>query len=230
MISPFDKLLYSSFRLIYYLLYHQFAWSYDLVAGVVSLGSWQRWVKSALPYLKGPRILEIGYGPGHLQVVLRENGIFAAGLDASPQMAHQACARLKRAGLKPAITLGYAQNMPFQSALFNQVVATFPSEYIFHPQTLSEIYRVLTQGGILIVIPFAWPTDNRWYARVMSKLLRVAHESPDWDSKFLQPFEEAGFQTRLISLKLETSEILLIRAEKPYITWQPQANLSPNID
>jgi hypothetical protein len=64
----------------------------------------------------------------------------------------------------------------------------------------------------------------------MAKYLRVAHESPDWNSKFLQPFEEAGFQTGLISLQLKSSEILLIRAEKLKAIWPPSAELSPNID
>jgi ubiquinone/menaquinone biosynthesis C-methylase UbiE len=51
-----------------------FAWSYDLVAAVVSLGQWNHWVGSVLPYLPGVNILEIGHGPGHLQRLLKRFG------------------------------------------------------------------------------------------------------------------------------------------------------------
>ena len=75
-------------RSFFFVLYHQFAWTYDLVAATVSLGRWKDWVRSALPYLSG-RVLEIGFGPGYLQLSLFELGIPAFGLDESRQMARQ---------------------------------------------------------------------------------------------------------------------------------------------
>ena len=60
------RLIFSLLRPVYYLLYHHFAWTYDLVADIVSLGQWKDWVRTALPYLDGC-VLELGYGPGHLQ-------------------------------------------------------------------------------------------------------------------------------------------------------------------
>jgi len=75
------------------LLYHPFAWTYDLVAAIVSLGRWQDWLMQAMPYLSG-RVLEIGFGPGHLQVALNEAGMQAFGLDESRQMGRQARRRL----------------------------------------------------------------------------------------------------------------------------------------
>ncbi len=65
------RLLQSLLRFFFSLLYHQFAWTYDLVSATVSLGHWQEWVRASLPYLHG-RTLEIGYGPGHLQTYLHE--------------------------------------------------------------------------------------------------------------------------------------------------------------
>ena len=57
-------------RLFFLLLYHQFAFTYDLVAAVVSFGRWKDWVMSVIPFIEGNRILEIGHGPGHLQRAL----------------------------------------------------------------------------------------------------------------------------------------------------------------
>jgi ubiquinone/menaquinone biosynthesis C-methylase UbiE len=78
----------SLLRPLYYLLYNQFSWVDDFVAALVSLAQWQDWVQSALTYLNG-RVLELGFGPGHLQLSLYEENILAFGLDASRQMAHQ---------------------------------------------------------------------------------------------------------------------------------------------
>ena len=37
---------------------------YDLFVGVTP--SWRRWLRAALPNLKGPRVLEVSFGTGHL--------------------------------------------------------------------------------------------------------------------------------------------------------------------
>ena len=72
--------------LFFDLLYHQFAWSYDLVSNIVSIGMWEEWIKSVLPDLVGPQILELGHGPGHIQKSLLQEGKQIVGLDLSPQM------------------------------------------------------------------------------------------------------------------------------------------------
>jgi ubiquinone/menaquinone biosynthesis C-methylase UbiE len=77
-------------RFFFKLLYHQFAFAYDLVAATVSLGRWKDWVMSILPFVEGPRVLEIGFGPGHLQRRLLQRGLIAVGIDESPQMARLA--------------------------------------------------------------------------------------------------------------------------------------------
>ena len=95
-------------------LYHRGAWSYDLVAAVVSLGRWQGWVYSLLPRVHGQRVLEIGYGPGHLLAALSDSDRQVVGLDASPQMARLVRRRLQRVGTPSAATpgFGYAQSEP----------------------------------------------------------------------------------------------------------------------
>ncbi len=122
------RLIQIILRPIFYLLYHQFAWAYDLVAAIVSLGRWQEWVHTALPYISG-RVLEIGFGPGHLQISLNEKIIPTFGLDESPQMGRQAARRIKKAGAIARLTRGYAQSIPFAGEAFDSVVATFPAEY-----------------------------------------------------------------------------------------------------
>src|SRR5512143_2186632 len=85
-------------RAVFYLLYHPFAFTYDLVAATVSLGRWKAWVFSILPYVEGTRLLELGHGPGHLQRILRDRGLASVGLDESAPMGNLARKRLRQAG------------------------------------------------------------------------------------------------------------------------------------
>ena len=171
--SPFN--LYQRLvRRIFHHFYHEFAWTYDVVAWVVSAGLWVRWTLVALPRLRG-RTLELGFGPGHLQLALAPRpGI--AGLDASPQMGSIAARRLRRAGYQPRLACGIAQALPFADATFDTVVATFPAEYILDPRSHAEIRRVLAPHGHLIVIPWA-QLNPGLYARLAALAYRLTLRS-----------------------------------------------------
>ncbi|HWQ83510.1 MAG TPA: class I SAM-dependent methyltransferase, partial [Anaerolineales bacterium] len=187
-----NRWLRAFLRLFFRLLYHEFAWSYDLVARVVSLGRWNSWVLSVLPYMEGPRVLELGQGPGHLQIALAEKGISVYGLDASPQMVRLAAWRMHHAdrrqsqkagnpeylSLQPRLLIGAAPNLPYPSGYFDQIVTTFPTEYIFQQPTLIEIKRILRPGGSLLIIPAAWITGRSWLERLAAGLFHVTGQAP----------------------------------------------------
>ena len=209
------RLILFLLRSSFYLLYHQFAWTYDLVAAIVSLGRWKRWVLSALPYLEG-RILEIGYGPGHLQASLHSKGQSVFGLDESRQMARQANRRLLKMGFRSNLSRGYAQHLPFPQGVFDTVIATFPSEYIFEQNTLLEARRVLLTGGRLIILPMAWITGTHPLERLAAWLFRITGEAPGEpkpiSAAIRNQFTRAGFQVRDEIIKMEGSQVLVIIA------------------
>ncbi len=209
-----NRILIPFFRLFFNLLYHQFAWTYDWVASVVSLGEWQRWIISVSPYLIGPRTLEIGFGPGHLQVRLNQNGITACGLDESHQMAHIAQRRLYRSGLPQRLTRGDAQTLPFANGSFNQVVMTFPAEFILNPDSLTEIYRVLNDRGTVIMLPMAWITGRKPWERLVAWVNHITGEAPEWDEKSLEPLKAIGFQVSWEMRGFKTSKVLIISMRK----------------
>ena len=198
------------------LLYHQFAWTYDLVAAGVSLGRWQGWVLTARPYLRG-RVLEIGFGPGHLQAALNKDGLEAFGLDESRQMARQARRRLRRLKAPARLVNGYAQILPFRAESFDCVAATFPSEYIFEAQTLREIRRVLRPGGRLVVIPSAWITGQGWLERLAAGLFRVTGQAGALEALLpgiKQRIAASGFEVRHELVEGRGSKVLIIIGEK----------------
>jgi ubiquinone/menaquinone biosynthesis C-methylase UbiE len=198
-------------RVFFDLLYHPFAFTYDLVAAVVSFGKWNDWVRSVIPFVSGTRILELGHGPGHLQLALTTRGVDSVGIDESAPMERIAKRRL---GSSQKLARAVTQNIPFASETFDTVISTFPSEYIFDPQTLTEAHRVLRNGGRLIVLPVAFPTSGflKW-------LYRVTGESPvaldeDLKERFKQPFTQAGFSVEIKTVELKSSALLIILADK----------------
>jgi ubiquinone/menaquinone biosynthesis C-methylase UbiE len=211
------RLIQNLLRPVFYLLYHQFAWTYDLVAAVVSLGRWKEWVGTALPYLSG-QVLEIGFGPGHLQASLIEKNISTFGLDESPQMVRQATKRLRNKGVSYHLIRGYAQNLPFPGETFNNVVATFPAEYIFDPQTLNEIRRVLLPGGQLVIIPTAWITGAGSLERLAAWVFRVSGEAPGYPNLMAANvkarFVNSGFVATSEIVEKRGSQVLVIVAKK----------------
>jgi len=208
-------LLLSKFFLI---LYHQFAFSYDFIAWLVSLGLWKRWVLSVQEFLRGPKILEIGHGPGHLYLSARKMGLQIYGLEESWSMLRLAKNNLGLAGRELKSTRGYAQSLPYQSNLFNQVVSTFPSNYIVDPMTLSEIHRVLAPGGLFIILPVAWITGKQWFHRLASWLFRITGQTPEnnsfFEEKWIKVFTDAGFQARYEYMDLGTSMTFIVIAAK----------------
>lgn len=196
-------------------LYHGLAFTYDLVAWMVSFGHWIEWTKTVIPHIRGTRLLELGHGPGHLQRILRDLGLGAFGLDESSQMSRLARRRLLQSGYAhPNLTRGLGQALPFAAESFDSIVATFPAPYIAEAQTLSEARRVLRNGGRLIVLPAAWPKN-----RILRWLYQVTGESPAEGADILKEkvvalLSRAGFEAHVELLDLKSSELLLILAQK----------------
>ena len=218
----FNNFLRNLLKVFFILLYNPLAWTYDFVAEIVSLGRWNEWVLLAAPYLLESPILELGHGPGYLQVVLSNKGKIVYGIDASQQMVRITKKRLSDGGYSVRLIQGNSQHLPYSSNFFRYAVATFPSEYIMEPETLSEIWRVLDKEGELIIVAAAWITGESFLDRMAAWLFRVTGQAPqeavsEIQQWYTQEFEgdqkpKYRFETQVI--KLETSEVLLIRAKK----------------
>lgn len=204
-------------RFFFHHFYHTFAWTYDAVAALVSIGRWNDWIETVLPFIHGTRILEIGHGPGYLQHILLDRKLFAVGLDESRQMGSLAKCRHDGAA---NLTRGLAQSLPFPAETFDTVVSTFPAEYIFDPQTMSGAYRVLHNGGRFIVLPAAWIIGRKFLDRSAAWLFKVTGQAPGFPHNVIservrQPFEEAGFKLEFKTIEIKSSLVLIVIANKP---------------
>ena len=201
-------------RVFFKLLYHQFAFAYNLVAAAVSFNRWQDWVVEVIPFIEGTRILEIGHGPGHLQRILLRRGLVAVAIDESRQMSYLA---KRRTDGSARLTRGLAQRLPFASKSFDTVVSTFPSEYIFDPRTMSEAMRCLSDGGRFIVLPAALPKN-----RFLDWLFKVTGEAPSEAMdvvrfKLKEPFVKAGFDAEIETLEVKSSTLLIVIARRKHV-------------
>ncbi|MFH1186524.1 MAG: methyltransferase domain-containing protein [Chloroflexota bacterium] len=208
-------------RFFFQHIYHDLAFAYDSVAAAVSLGRWQTWIEAVLPFINGRRILELGHGTGRLLEALagRESSR-AFGLDESSEMAMLARRRTMKSGTAPAgLIRGLAQRLPLSTASFDCIVSTFPTEFIYDQETLSEIHRVLRPGGCLIVLPVAWIVGRKQVERAAAWLFVVTRQTPPAveltiGTRLERPLLNAGFQVAIHRIEVHASIVLVVVATR----------------
>ena len=203
------------------LLYHGFAWTYDFIAALVSLGLWKSWVFSTTEWVSRGPVLEIGFGPGHLQSRLAEMALHPIGVDESPQMCRIAKKRLQRTfpAAQNSLIRSVSQNLPFASEHFQIILSTFPSEYIFDPQTMTEAHRVLARGGVWVILLSASLPDKTLFHRLLKRaLFLIGYDHPENNSPFLERWSNqlraTGFQLKIERIVDNLGSRLVVEAQK----------------
>jgi SAM-dependent methyltransferase len=127
---------------------------YRFASTVPFAGQWRAWQRLVLPRIRGLDVLELGCGLGDLLVDMFKAGYHCRAVEQSPEMVAAArdTLRCHRVGEAASVIQGSAQSLPFRNDSFDTVVSTFPSEYIYDPDTIAEVVRVLRPGGRLIVV------------------------------------------------------------------------------
>lgn len=215
------RLWWAFVRFFFRLLYNEFAWTYDLVAWVVSLGQWKAWTRTAIPHLQGERVLELAHGPGHLLVSMAKRGLAPMGLDLSPHMGRLARRRLRRAGLFVPLVRARAQALPFCDGCFDSAVATFPTGFIVDPATLRETARVLhssgpaagRSGGRLVVVAWARLSERDPLSRFIGWLYRVTGQGEPVLGRGEAAAVGAGFALCTVWERVGSSQVMLVVAD-----------------
>ena len=201
-------------KLGFHLLYHQFAFTYDAVAWWVSLGQWPAWTRTALKRVRGPRVLEIGHGPGHLLIALARSGTLRPiGIDLSPDMIRLARKNIQQARVNVPQVQCRVQALPFRAGTFDSVVSTFPTDYIVDRATLREVQRVTNERGRLIVVVGAQLIGRAPSKRFIEWLYRITGQrSTDFDETAI--FDQLGMPARIETELVGASTVTLIVADK----------------
>jgi ubiquinone/menaquinone biosynthesis C-methylase UbiE len=127
---------------------------YRFASTVPFAGQWRVWQRLVISRIHGMDVLELGCGLGDLLADMLQAGYHCHAVEHSPEMVAAARQTLRRrkVGQDGLVIQGSAQHLPFSNTSFDTIVSTFPSEYIYDPDSISEVERVLRHGGRLIVI------------------------------------------------------------------------------
>ncbi|HZY40712.1 MAG TPA: methyltransferase domain-containing protein [Anaerolineae bacterium] len=202
-------------RFAFQLLYNQLAFTYDAVAWLVSFGQWRAWGRTALDRVRGPRVLELGHGPGHLLIALGRAGrCQPIGVDVSPHMIAQAQHRVRRAGLSIPQVRCRVEALPFRSGTFDSAVSTFPTEYIANPRTLAEVVRVTNEHGRLIVVMGAQFGQHTPGTRFVDWLYRITGRREPSVEAEPDVFERLNLTAHVETEVVGASTVTIVVAEK----------------
>jgi len=209
--SAWARLISFGFRL----LYNELAWLYDPVSWVVSLGQWRRWQQTALAYLPADgSVLEVGFGPGHLLLAMAAAGYHPFGLDLSPFMLRLAQRRLRRRAAVANLVRGRANALPLAASVFDAVVLTFPTPFVYDPACIRHVERVLKPGARLVVVETGFFTRRNPPARFVEWLYRITGQRGPISS-LQELLSQVGLKSWREDVTVGSSTVKLVLADKP---------------
>lgn len=117
------------------------------------------------------RVLELGVGAGANMSLFKPDQITEwVGIEPSDELRRMALSAPGAEALKPFITAGTAEHLPFDDHSFDTVLCTFTLCSVDDPQkALSEAYRVLRPGGRFLFCEHGRAPDSkvaRWQDRI----------------------------------------------------------------
>lgn len=152
-------------------LFDTIAPHYDSLNHLLSIFIDIYWRKAAVRKLRGIKglILDIATGTGDIVIEILNHNKFKSkvvGIDFSPSMIKNAKKKMMKRGLleNAHLIIGDALYLPFQDNTFEAAIISFGLRNILDKKrALSEMIRVIKNGGKLIVLELTLP--NRWFLR-----------------------------------------------------------------
>lgn len=171
--------------------YTRFAPLYNLFVKLFPV--WRRWISHVLPYVKGPRILELSFGTGYLlNRYERCAELYAA--EYNRRMIDLARRKLHGTGRSISFQQADASHLPFRSGVFDSVVNTMAfTGYPEGPRAMAEMNRVLKKGGKVVMVDVNYPSDGNRTGVTLARIwMALGDILRDMDALFCS----AGFDYR----------------------------------
>lgn len=132
--------------------YDRIAPVYDALEWVMELVFFRRWRRQLWDQVPAGRVLEVGVGTGkNLEHLRDEHQV--VGIDLSPNMLARAHRRAQELGVAVELREADAEDLPFDDASFDAVVASFVFCSVPDPVLgLREVRRVLKPTGKLVLL------------------------------------------------------------------------------
>lgn len=147
--------------------YTAFAKTYEVAVKVLPF--WKRWLKTTIPHIQGPRVLEVSFGTGYLLTQYASN-YETYGLDYNEKFVSLLKEKLIQKGITADIRQGDAQELPYEDEYFDTIVNTMAfSAYPNGIAAMSEMNRVLKPDGKLIMVDIDYPRNRNWLGMQATK-------------------------------------------------------------
>jgi ubiquinone/menaquinone biosynthesis C-methylase UbiE len=148
--------------------YDLMALSYDVLMVLFPL--WKKWITSVIPYIKGPKVLEVSFGPGYL-LKQYANNYEVWGIDYNQKMVNKTRKRLKGIVNSEKIIQGNVERLPYPEGYFDTIINTMAfTAYPDGAKALDEMLRVLKPGGSLLLVDVDYPSDRNIFGYFMVKI------------------------------------------------------------
>ena len=198
-------------------LFDRISGTYDFLNHFLSLGIDRYWRKKAITGMPPQKeVLDVAIGTADLTLeMFRQHKVQnIVGIDLSEQMMAIGEKKLQQHGFSATFLPANAQDMPFADNRFDAVTCAYGCRNFSNLQEgLSEMYRVLQSGGMLLILEFSYPTNPliRWlydlyFSCVLPCLGRCISRDKDayaylnrsvkdfcYGEAFVQQLREAGF-------------------------------------
>ena len=147
-------------------MFDSIAWRYDFLNHFLSFNFDRLWRWRAIKIISksynSPYILDVATGTGDLAfAAMRLNPSKISGIDISRKMLEIGKEKVKRKGYTGKIELIYgdSENIPFDDNVFDVVMVAFGVRNFSDPlKGLSEMKRVVRNGGMIMVLEFSKPS------------------------------------------------------------------------
>jgi demethylmenaquinone methyltransferase/2-methoxy-6-polyprenyl-1,4-benzoquinol methylase len=202
-------------------MFDNIAFRYDFLNHFLSFGIDRCWRRKAVKIIsetqKNPEILDVATGTGDLAVAaLKLNPIKITGIDISRKMLEKGREKIIKKGYSDRIELlsGDSEDIPFNENSFDIAMVAFGVRNFADPlKGLSEMRRVLRNGGLIMILEFSKPSKFPfrqiyyfYFMRILPLLGRLFSKSrnaytylpesvmqfPD-NEQFIDLMEKAGF-------------------------------------
>jgi demethylmenaquinone methyltransferase / 2-methoxy-6-polyprenyl-1,4-benzoquinol methylase len=146
-------------------MFDSIAWRYDFLNHFLSLNFDKLWRKKAIRIIdknfKHPKILDIATGTGDLAIAaMKLEPEQIAGIDISRKMLEIGREKIRKNGYEGIISLsqGDSEDLPFSDNHFDVAMVAFGVRNFENPlKGLSEMLRVVKDGGMIMVLEFSKP-------------------------------------------------------------------------
>ncbi len=146
-------------------MFDSIAWRYDFLNHFLSFNIDKLWRRKAIriisAHVKNPRILDVATGTADLAIAaMKINPSGVTGIDISEKMLGIGRQKILKKGLSEKIELMYgdSENIPFADNTFDVAMSAFGVRNFADPlKGLSEMKRVLSNDGLIMVLEFSKP-------------------------------------------------------------------------